>query len=296
MRFELMSKPDFVSWLGRDEVLEPTAVAMIIHGLNCKPARMIGIADMLIAQGVECLNVSLLGHRDSASARSESRTAERTRLEAFKSVTRQTWLDEVRAAYAIARERADELGIPLVFVGFSLGAALGTDLEGQPGSEVCFDGMILFAPALAIHWYTWALRILSPFPRLALRSQSPADYAANRFTPMAGYTALFDSIAELRRRNDRRPAAPALIFVDPKDELVSVRGLRALREARGADRWKLVAIPKALRSGRSDYHHLIIDEFSLGSELWGEVVAHVKQFLATLTRPGRDPSESSYAR
>ncbi len=53
----------------------------------------------------------------------------------------------------------------------------------------------------------------------------------------------------------------------------------------------MVAIPKTLHSGRRDYHHLIIDEFSLGGELWGEVVAHVKQFLATLTQPQVAPQD-----
>ncbi len=52
--------------------------------------------------------------------------------------------------------------------------------------------------------------------------------------------------------------------------------------APGAERWQMVPIPKTLRNGRRDYHHLIIDEESLGSPLWNEVVRHVKQFLADL--------------
>lgn len=274
--------PAFATWLRRDESLEPTAVAVIIHGLNCKPRRMTGIADMLGAQGVECLNVSLLGHGDDASSASNPGEADRSRLEAFKTVTRSVWLSEARDAYTIARARASGLGVPLILVGFSLGAAIGSDLEGEPGSQVCFDGMIFFAPAFSIHWYTRALRALSLFPRLTLRSFSPVQYAANGGTPIAAYNALFESVAALRRRRDRQLATPALIFIDPKDELVSYRGLRAICESPGAGRWKMVRVLKTLRENRRDYHHLIIDENSVGKELWSDVVHHVTQFLASL--------------
>jgi alpha-beta hydrolase superfamily lysophospholipase len=263
---------------------EPTAVAMIIHGLNCKPSRMMGIADMLVAQGVECLNVSLRGHGDDASSGSDPRTADSLRLEAFKSVTRRIWLSEARAAYALARARADDRGVPLVLVGFSLGAVVGSEIECEPASEVAFDGMIFFAPAFAIHWYTRALHCLALFPRLTLRSRSPVDYAANRGTPMAAYNALFESIAALRKCRHRQLATAALVFIDPKDELVSYRGMRAICQGPEAQRWKMVRIRKALQKGRRDYHHLIIDEPSLGSERWSDVVRHVKEFLASLRR------------
>ncbi|MEE8165777.1 MAG: hypothetical protein V3T64_09425, partial [Myxococcota bacterium] len=85
MTRESTSTPDFTTWIGLDESPEPTAVAMIIHGLNCKPSRMMGIADMLVARGIECLNVSLLGHGDGASSGSDRQTrqtADRLRLEA----------------------------------------------------------------------------------------------------------------------------------------------------------------------------------------------------------------------
>ena len=169
---------------------------------------------------------------------------------------------------------------------------MGSDLASGPESEVSFDGMIFFAPAFSVHWYTRLLRGLAPFPRLTLKSFSPKDYAANRGTPIAAYNALFESIAALRRRQAGRLAADALIFIDPKDELVSYRGLRAMCAASGAERWQMVTIAKTLRKGRRDYHHLIIDEESLGRPLWNDVVSHVKQFLAGL-RQKRAPSASS---
>ena len=255
-------------------------MALLIHGLNLRPERMSGIAEMLAKRGVECLNLSLSGHA----------AADPERLETFKSVSRNQWLGEARQAYQLARERADALGAPLLLVGFSLGAAIGGDLaSGSPG-EVHFDAMILFAPAFSIHWYTRMLRCLSPLPRLALKSFSPADYAANPVTPVAAYSALFQSIAAVRAQHARVTTGDALIFVDPKDELVSFRGLEALCAEQGGGRWQLVSVSKRLRSDRRDFHHLIIDEESLGPERWAEVAGRCNEFLADVKRSKQSES------
>lgn len=273
--------PDFATWVGLDETTRPDGVALIIHGLNFQPRRMTSIANMLVAQGVECLNLSLSGHgsQDDASTTCLE-TQDGRRLEVFKTVSRELWLSEARAAYEVARRRADDQEVPLILVGFSLGAAVGSDLASEAGAGVCFEALLLFAPAYTVHWYTRFLRCLAPFPRLMLKSFSHEDYAANPGTPIAAYNALFQSIAALRQRQAPQRAADALIFIDPKDELVSYAGLRALCESPGSGRWTLVATPKSLRKGRRDYHHLIIDEPSLGSEGWGEVRRHVEEFLA----------------
>jgi len=276
--------PEFVVWFGLDETTEPTAVALIIHGLNFRPSRMSQIANMLVAQGVECLNLSLSGHSEHDASSPDPTTQERRRLEAFKSVSRSLWLSEVRAAYKLARGRADDLDVPLILVGFSLGAALGSDLASAPEFDASFEGMILFAPAFSVHWYTRFLRGLAVFPRLTFRSLSPKEYAANQGTPIAAYTALFKSLAALRKNQARRTAPNALIFVDPGDELVNYRGLRALCDGPGAERWTLVPTVKTLRKDRRDYHHLIIDEASLGSEGWAKVICHVQQFMAGLSK------------
>jgi hypothetical protein len=144
--------------------------------------------------------------------------------------------------------------------------------------------MILFAPAFRVHWYTRLLRLLSPFPRLMLKSFSPSQYAANPATPVAAYNALFRSLAALPDRPDHQRVTNALIFIDPKDELVSYRALRTLCESQVSSSWQLVETPKQLRKGERDYHPLIIDEASLGSEGWGDVVRQVDSFLGALRK------------
>jgi hypothetical protein len=136
----------------------------------------------------------------------------------------------------------------------------------------------------------WPLHCLRPFPRLALPSLSPAEYAANNATPLAAYNALFDSLAALRARRSRQRATPALIFIDPRDELVSYRGLRAMSRRPEGRLWKLVTIRRSLRKDRRDYHHLVIDPASVGAERWGEIVRHIREFLARLGFSGDAPA------
>jgi alpha-beta hydrolase superfamily lysophospholipase len=249
------------------------AVALVLHGLNNRPETMTAIAELLAARGAASLIVALRGHGDG--------------LAAFKTVTREGWLSEVAEAYAAAQARAAERGVPVLLVGFSLGALLGNDLLSR-ADRVAFDGMILFAPALRIHGYLYALRLLAPLPRLILPSYAPPAYAANPGTPMAAYNALFASLAALRRHRARTAPVPALVFVDPADELVSYRALRRWRPQ--GDGWTLVPVRKPLRPGGRDYHHLIIDADCAGAEAWAVMSDHVGRFLDRLAHGRATPA------
>jgi alpha-beta hydrolase superfamily lysophospholipase len=238
------------------------------------------IAQTLARHGVECLRVSLSGHREVGDPVAPVAVRARSGLKLFRSVTRELWLSELRDAYEVARARADECRIPLLLVGYSLGAVLGCDL--LQSAEVSFDAMILFAPAFRTHWYTRSLRFLRPFPRLTLPSWSPTPYGANAGTPIAAYTALFQSIAAVRVASRAR-TIPALIFATPKDELVSFKHLRDLCESSAAPHWELVPVERRLQPGRRDFHHLMIDRDCLGSELWDDIEQRMLTFVQRCT-------------
>ena len=265
-------------------------MCLLIHGLNFKPARMMAIAELLGSNGVESLIVSLRGHGDNFEPATGAESIEQLRLEALKSTSRSTWLQEAHEAYTVAREFAAENGVPLLLVGFSLGALIGTDMLQDTARNVSFDGMILFAPALRVHWYTHLLRLLAPFPRLVLPSRSPRDYAANPGTPIAAYNALFESLAAVRARGDSKLGIRTLAFIDPSDELVSYRGLQGLGETVAGEQWSLVALKKTLRHDDRDFHHLIIDSRSLGEAIWRDVSRRVRVFLSEVVAKGRRQS------
>ncbi len=291
------SELPFAQWFGAgvpaSGSLAPRGVALLIHGLNFQPDGMRDIARLLSGWGIESLNVSLRGHGGNYDPEDDSLPPETLRLASFRTVSRPIWLGEAHRAYQVARRRASAVDAPLVLVGYSLGALIGVDLLCDPERMVSYDAMILFAPALKTRWFARALRGLSGFPRLVIPSFAPPCTVANRGTPIAAYNALFESIARLRRRPMAKANVPTLIFIDPKDELVSYRGLVALRDREGLDRWEIQRLKRPLARGEPDYHHLIVAKQRLGPEAWGRVSARIARFLECLEAEGTSAQASA---
>ncbi len=262
----------------------PRGVALVLHGLNVRPARMIPLATCLAAAGVECLCLSLRGHGDNflrppTQTRRQNQQKQddaAARLESFRRVSFVLWRDEVGAAYAIARARSDQLGAPLLLAGFSLGAALGCTLAlTQPG--VHFERMILLAPALALRRKSRVPLLFARWPRAVIPSLAPAQYRANRGTPIAAYRALDDALTRFARGDRRRLDTPTLLLADPQDELVSYAGLQRL--ASQQPQWTLRPVVKSGYATAYPVHHLVIDVEAVGVATWADICACVTAFV-----------------
>jgi hypothetical protein len=212
---------------------------------------MADLAQLLSGRGLEIFPISLDGHGTETAEQTSHLDPEERRLASFRAVTRSGWLEQVQREYVVARRRAQALDVPL----------------------------FLFAPALTTRWYTRAVRCLSPFPNLVLPSLAPVEFAANRGTPVAAYNALFQAIASVRSRSMLEANVPCVVFIDPEDELVSYRALRALRDAKKLDQWSIHPLRRQLRRGKTDYHHLIVIEDRVGSESWRRVGDEIEQLV-----------------
>ncbi len=271
--------PLFAEWVWSG-CATPRGVALCIHGLNCRPEKMLAVARLLASERFDTLNVSLRGHGENIGGASDG--DDMVRLDAFRGVTSGLWLQEAQQAHCAAADRARALGVPLLLAGYSLGGLVVATLVGSLADPEPADGLILFAPALSVKPPTYALRLLAAFPKLVIPSFSPKEYAANRGTPIAAYNALFDLIREARVQREqggRASRTPALLFIDPKDELVSFRGLQRICSGPAAPPWRLVPIGRPLQRSRPDYHHLIIDPNIVGSAIWRQVSEEVRHFL-----------------
>jgi alpha-beta hydrolase superfamily lysophospholipase len=146
--------------------------------------------------------------------------------------------------------------------------------------QVGFDRMVLFAPALKLHARSHLIRLLAAFPSLVIPTLSPPDYLANRGTPMAAYAAVFDTLASFRENIGPKINVPTLVFIAPRDELVSANGLRQLTARRRLDRWRIVEVQKDAPGRAGRIRHLIIDEAAVGKANWRkmttEMLAHLK--------------------
>lgn len=184
------------------------------------------------------------------------------------------WDRDAREFHALAKAKADELGVPLHLVAYSFSAAIYQALA----EELRFTSKIYFAPAIAIRfWFPVAALLAKAIPRATYRSMNLQGYYANATSGMLAVQALehfVRRVAALRKKDD---PTPTLVWIDPKDELVSYKGIRIQAGRRKS--WRLEKISNAGARMNPAYHHLIINEDSIGKEEWERVVNGSVEFL-----------------
>jgi pimeloyl-ACP methyl ester carboxylesterase len=257
-------------WL---EAEQSRAVAVLVHGLNLNPAAMQDIATALLAANIEVLSVSLSGHADGLD--------EQGRLVQLSEADFSVWQNDVRNGVLEAARRSGQRQIPLYLVGFSLGGLLSADYLAQfaHNDAVNIERMVLFAPAITLRWSSWLLYPLQSFPDVVLPSAAPEAYRANDFAPVSAYLALYAGVRQFREAVDQRLNIPVLLFMHPRDELVSDNGLREFISEFELDRWRYVDVQKS-RDSATVLNHLIIGPHSLGTEAWERLRLQMLEFLA----------------
>lgn len=263
-------------------IFEPTVqpwrgVAVVLHGLNLKPVRMYPLADELRAMGIGVVNGELLGHGDNYEPQPDLSAVE-ARQAAYQQVTWRKWLADVKQIYATARDLAERHAVPLFLVAFSTGGLMGCTATAL-GAIDGFRRMVLFAPALATHRYFRPLRLLHRWPWLHIKSVAPVDYRANRSTPVAAYLAIHQAQEQLRNHIDQSLNVPTRIFIAPRDELISYRGLTKLITTQRLTNWQLDIVSKREAAPGAGYNHLIINQAGVGTHEWQRMVEQMRRTL-----------------
>lgn len=252
----------FDKWIPASTI-KPTSVALLVHGLNLAPGKMDSIGKVLSDDGSDVLRISLKGHRGNE--------------EEFKNVTRLDWIQDIFNGYCEARQRADLLGIPLNYVGYSLGGVLNIDLMNNfPEADVKYNHIIYFAPAAVVNLKSYMVKVLNVFgSKYVVPSLSEEDYRANcNGTPIIAYTSLFDSINSVEKSGIKKGSdTPTLIIIDPKDEMVNPEGLRSMIDVNNLTNWSIYQFSNSSEKTKvkNKFHHLIIDEESVGPLNWQEI-------------------------
>lgn len=260
-----------VRWHYRGPDTALAGVALVIHGLNCRPDKMEAIIAELNASGIDCLNLSLRGHGTNFTP-IDNTGNDVARMVAFKSVSYPLWKTEAYTAYGFAKKRSKRYGTPLFLIGFSMGGLLGVDLMTS-NPNVTFDKMVLFAPAIAMLQRNYLIQFFAPFPSLVIPSAGNRAYLANDGTPMAAYNALFDMYAHFKDNLDPKKINIGTgVFIAEKDELVSYTGLQQMVQRHDLDRWRIHPVKKDSTATEVDMHHLIIDAASVGNTMWQTMV------------------------
>jgi alpha-beta hydrolase superfamily lysophospholipase len=229
------------------------------------------IISQLTESGIDVLSVSLRGHGTNYSHR-RGTDEDQARLESFKNVSHQMWMNEAYLAYLQLEKRAKGRGVPRFLTAFSLGGLIGLDLFAS-NSEVTFDKLVLFAPAIRLHAKIYLERVLSPFPRLVIPSMAPATYLANvKGTPIAAYNALFDSLDQFNKDADQKLNVPTLIFIDAQDEFIPLKRLKTLVKEKKWHQWRFYIVEKDETAQDGSFYHHIIDASSTGESVWNDMM------------------------
>jgi alpha-beta hydrolase superfamily lysophospholipase len=237
------------------------SVVLVVHGLNLDPTKMDELSGSLVAGGAAVLRATLTGH-------GSDRQAARTRL---AEVSRETWREDCRRYLALAAEEARRYGAPLRVLGFSLGSLAVLDaLSTHDGYVV--DGMVHLAPAIAPRRVAVLARLLPR--RLTLPSQTPQAFRVHDRLPASVYHTVLDSAGDLDASQFRDTRA--LVFIDPRDELVSRRRLTRLIERNGLDEWDV----REVHAGHDGLpHHLLVTNRAFAE---GEFAALTREIVGFL--------------
>jgi hypothetical protein len=240
---------------------EEKAVVVVAHGLNLRAHALRDFYEPLRENGATIVVLRLRGHARDSVADAET-------LEEWKTLDASAWVDDWRTAVDEARDLATQRGLPLTFLGYSLGALIHVyGLATGQLDENPFARQVLLAPALRIRRASRLVLIFRPLGRrFTVPSFAPADVRSHDGTSMAAYETLFGIEAALTQLEaPHRLKIPTLVIMDPGDELVSQTRIVDWIARNGlAPEWQMVALQKDAATARRRVRHYIFDERSLG--------------------------------
>jgi esterase/lipase len=243
-----------------------TAVSLVAHGLNQKPEAMLSLVSWLNSHGSDVYLINLSGHHQNSIA--------------IKDVTSSVWHTEMLEGYQMARKTSLAASVPLYFLGYSLGALLGQSMVALSMENAPFDKQVLIAPAFAIRRRSYLIRFLCLFGKQRkLPSYTPEGYRVNESLPLLIYELLFTEERRIFKSKFRKLNIPTLVIIDPKDELISYKRLLKQINKFGLTNYRVVVLDQNTKDRDCKYHHLIIDERTMGAGNWKMVTCEMGKFL-----------------
>jgi esterase/lipase len=249
-------------------VLNKAAITLVAHGLNVQPAAMLPLIQWLNSQGSDVFLIVLSGHYKGSIS--------------IKEVTATIWLQEMAEGYNQAKTASQEQSLPLYFLGYSLGALLGQSMIAAYQQPPAFDKQVLIAPATALRRRTQLVKMLFFLgSQFQLPSFTPKDYRYSKLLPLSIYRILFAEAQKLIQSQYAGLNIPTLIMMDPKDELISYAKLSSLINAFHLTNYQFLALDSSLKGRNSHYHHLLLNEPTMGTANWEKATSKMKAFLFT---------------
>jgi len=219
--------------------------------------------------GIYVLNICLAGHSDEIG----NAVKKKVLLQTFKKATRKIWQDQIGNAIAVLGDL--DPSKPRYLVGYSAGAVLSLELIQRQG--IVFERFLLFAPAISFRAVHRLFRYV-PFNAMLIPSFLNEACRSNRGTPVSAYKAVIETSQDCHKKHIKTCLnIPALVVMDPRDEMLSIKGLRQFIADKKLDQWRL--LPVEGQAGQGNYHHLVISKDFVGEILWHSIWKEIDQFM-----------------
>lgn len=247
-----------------EQLSEAHSCAFVLHGLNTQPERMKALKEV-VARHSESTSMGILSGHSAIPQPNEDISARQWQREFLNQ-----WQDAISGCGGAEDER--------IFVGYSLGALVALSLlDGQPPVTPPTH-MVLIAPALKLRKKVAFVKAISWLPFGALPSLNHKDYRARDWTSLAAYDALF----KLNNTWQKTPwhlskSVPTLVFLAERDELVDSQQIA--NSIAAFPQWKSIWLSNDRATLRPKYHHLMLDEASVGKKSWEVMKEKINELL-----------------
>lgn len=234
------------------------------------------LGEALRARGATVFIMRFTGHRVDREEDDET-------VDVWRTLTWHDWVADWTRVTEVARGLAHEAGVPLTFLGFSLGALVHTyALATTMAMRGAYARQLLLAPAIRVHSRARAVRVFRTFGRRFLvPSMTPANIRSHNGTSVAAFEALFHlETAVATLPNADALDIPTLVLLDEGDELASAPRLRDwITQHRLVQSWRLEPIPRVAGARGTRYWHYVTDRAALGEDGFALLVDRVAAHL-----------------
>lgn len=240
-----MTKDEKSKWFYTEFKNDTSAVVLLAHGLNLAPKKMDELALFFNSKKCDVLRIALGNNPEE-------------------------WTEKFSNDYDAALEHAHILERPLFFVGYSLGALVGMHyMSTHTHHEI--KKMALFAPASHTKMYARIPSLLYfLLPGFSLPSLNLLSYRDRDKTTLFEYKKMHELQREITK-NDF--SLSTLLILDAQDELVASKEVSKFAEQNPL--WKSLYVSNQDSQLPKKYHHLMIDEESLGHSMWQKILKNL---------------------
>jgi len=249
-----------------EQRVQPQTCAWILHGLNTHPKKMSALRDYLSKHSSSASIGVLSGHHPEAAA--------------HEKITAANWKSEFSSQWKDAVSQCNHSSDRRIFAGYSLGALVALSLLDGASDIPAPTHMVLIAPALKLRKKVNLVKALSWLPFGALPSLNHEEYRARSWTTLSAYDALFDLNKNWQQNSWKfSKKIPTVMFLARQDELVDSQTIA--HDVENFSHWKTVWISNEKSRLKPAYHHLMLDEASVGKDSWTRIQQEIDLLLNT---------------